>query len=249
MQNLLNKLKLIVKDGSLRNKILFVLFALVVFRLLANIPIPAAAGLRLDEFLANNQALGFLNLLTGGGLSAISIVMLGVGPYITSSIIMQLLTMMSDRLKALYHEEGEAGKKKFSQYSRLLTVPLAFIQGYGLLIFIQRQGAIESLFGFDLLVNVIIVAAGSILLMWIGELISERGIGNGISLLIFAGIIASLPPALGQAIVAFDQTQLLTYLAFAVVSVVVIIGVVILYVHKSDSLKRAFSKKTHNNSL
>lgn len=205
---------------------MFVLFALVLFRLLANIPIPAAAGLRLDDFLANNQALGFLNLLTGGGLSAISIVMLGVGPYITASIIMQLLTMMSDKLKALYHEEGELGKKKFSQYSRLLTVPLAFVQGYGLLVFLERQGAIEGLFGFDLLTNVIIVAAGSILLMWIGELISEFGIGNGVSLIIFAGIVASLPATIGQLIFTFDVSQIPTYLGFFVAAILIVAGVV-----------------------
>jgi len=210
----------------LRNKILFVLFALVLFRFLANIPIPAAAGLRLDDFLANNQALGFLNLLTGGGLSAISIVMLGVGPYITASIIMQLLTMMSDKLKALYHEEGELGKKKFSQYSRLLTVPLAFVQGYGLLVFLQRQGAVEGLFGFDLLTNVIIIAAGSILLMWIGELISEFGIGNGVSLIIFAGIVASLPATIGQLIFTFDVSQIPTYLGFLVAAILIVAGVV-----------------------
>ena len=226
MENLLRKFKLMVKDKDLRNKILFVFFALILFRLLANIPIPAAAGLRLDEFLSNNQALGFLNLLTGGGLSAISVVMLGVGPYITASIIMQLLTMMSEKLKALYHEEGEAGKKKFAQYSRLLTVPLAFVQGYGLLVFLERQGAIEGLFGFDLFTNVIIVAAGSIFLMWIGELISEFGIGNGVSLIIFAGIVASLPATISQLIFTFDVSQIPTYLGFLLAAVLIIAGVV-----------------------
>ena len=226
MENFLHKIKLMIQDKSLRNKILFVLFALILFRLLANIPIPAAAGLRLDEFLSNNQALGFLNLLTGGGLSAISIVMLGVGPYITASIIMQLLTMMSEKLKALYHEEGEAGKKKFAQYSRLLTVPLAFVQGYGLLVFLEKQGAIEGLFGFDLLTNVIIIAAGSILLMWIGELISEFGVGNGVSLIIFAGIVARLPAIISQLVFTFDVSQIPTYLGFLLAAVLIVAGVV-----------------------
>jgi len=226
MENFLHKIKLMIQDKSLRNKILFVLFALILFRLLANIPIPAAAGLRLDEFLSNNQALGFLNLLTGGGLSAISIVMLGVGPYITASIIMQILTMMSEKLKALYHEEGEAGKKKFAQYSRLLTVPLAFVQGYGLLVFLEKQGAIEGLFGFDLLTNVIIIAAGSILLMWIGELISEFGVGNGVSLIIFAGIVARLPAIISQLVFTFDVSQIPTYLGFLLAAVLIVAGVV-----------------------
>jgi preprotein translocase subunit SecY len=227
MENLLNKLKLIAKDTSLRNKILFVIFALAIFRFLANIPIPAAAGARLDEFLASNQALGFLNLLTGGGLSAISIVMLGVGPYITASIIMQLLTMMSEKLKAMYHEEGEFGKKKFAQYSRLLTVPLAFIQGFSLLIFLQKQGTIDGLFGFSMLINVIIIVAGSILLMWIGELISEFGIGNGVSLIIFAGIVAGLPATISQILFTFDVSNIPMYLGFIIAAVLIIAGVVV----------------------
>ncbi|GMQ95043.1 MAG: preprotein translocase subunit SecY [Patescibacteria group bacterium] len=226
MENFIHKSKLIIKDATLRRKILFVLVALIVFRFLANIPVPAAAGASLGDFLTNNQALGFLNILTGGGLSAISLVMLGVGPYITASIIMQLSTMMSEKLKALYHEEGEAGKKKFTQYSRLLTVPLAFVQGYGLLIFLERQGVIEGLFGFELLVNVIIIAAGSILLMWIGELISEFGIGNGVSLIIFAGIVASLPAVMGQLFFTFDVSQVPMYLGFLVAAVVIVAGVV-----------------------
>lgn len=169
------KIKLIGKDAGLRKRVLFVLASLVVFRLLANIPIPAAAGSNLGN-LFSNQALGFFNLLTGGGLSAVSIVMLGVGPYITASIIMQLLTMMSERLKAIYHEEGEAGRRKFNRYSRLLTVPLAVFQGYGLLVFLERQGVITGLSGFDFLLNIAIVVSGSVLLMWIGELMSEFGI-------------------------------------------------------------------------
>ena len=226
MQNIIHIFKLIVSDVALRNRILFVLFILAMFRLLANIPIPAAAGLGLTDFLANNDALGFLNLVTGGGLSAISIVMLGVGPYITASIIMQLSTIMSEKLKALYHEEGEAGKKKFTQYSRLLTLPLAFLQGYGLLVFLTRQGVIENLYGFEMFINVVIVAAGSILLMWMGELISEFGIGNGVSLIIFGGIVASLPATLGQLIFTFDVAQIPVYLGFTIAAVAIVAGVV-----------------------
>ena len=133
MDTLVRKLKMIVEDSTLRRRVLFVLVALVIFRLLANIPIPAAAGQNLGALLANDQALGFLNILTGGGLSAVSIVMLGVGPYITASIIMQLLTMMSPKIKQMQSEEGEIGRRKMTQYSRLLTVPLALVQGYGLL--------------------------------------------------------------------------------------------------------------------
>ena len=223
----LQKTKLIIQDSILRKRILFVFFALVIFRFLANIPIPAAGGARLDELLAGNQALGFLNVITGGGLSAVSIVMLGVGPYITASIIMQLLTMMSSKLKALYHEEGEAGRKKFTQYSRLLAIPLSLAQGFGLLFYLKSQGVIGSLAGFDLITNTIIVAAGSILLMWIGELISEFGIGNGVSLIIFAGIVAGLPATTAQLLYTFDVSQLPVYLGGILAAIAIVAGVVV----------------------
>src|SRR3990170_4817229 len=165
MDTLVRKLKMIVQDATLRRRVLFMLVALVIFRLLANIPIPAAAGQNLTSLLANDQALGFLNLLTGGGLSAVSIVMLGVGPYITASIIMQLLTMMSSKLKALYHEEGEAGRMRFTQYSRRISVILAAIQAYGFLILLERQGIIDALAPFDLVTNIFVITGGSVLLM------------------------------------------------------------------------------------
>jgi len=130
MQNFWNKIKLIWTDLSLRKRILFVLLALVVFRVLSAIPIPGIDTLELNRFLSNNQFFGILNIFSGGGLSNLSIIMLGVGPYITASIIMQLLTIMVPALKRLYHEEGEAGRKRFSQYSRILTVPLSAIQGF-----------------------------------------------------------------------------------------------------------------------
>lgn len=227
MNDFFTKLKLIIRDSSLRSRLLFVLFALALFRVLANIPVPAASGARLDELLAGNQALGFLNVLTGGGLSAISIVMLGVGPYITASIIMQLLTMMSAKLKALYHEEGEAGRKKFTQYARLLTVPLAFAQGFGLLLFLKGQGVIGDLTLFEAVLNTFIIAAGSILLMWIGELISEFGIGNGVSLIIFAGIVAGLPAMAAQLLFAFDISQIPVYLGGLLAALLVVAGVVV----------------------
>src|SRR3989338_7924794 len=129
----LTKLSFMVKDEVLRKRILFCLGALILFRALATVPIPGIDAGRLEQFFANNQFLGLLNIFSGGGLSNLSIVMLGVAPYITGSIIMQLLTIMSPKLKALYQEEGEAGRKKFSQYSRLLTIPLAILQAIGFL--------------------------------------------------------------------------------------------------------------------
>ena len=220
------KIKIMFEDSSLRKRILFTLSAFVVFRVLAALPIPGIDVLRLEQFLNNNQFFGILNVFSGGGLSNLSIVMLGVGPYITSSIIMQLLTVMVPRLKALYQEEGEAGKKKFTMYSRLLTVPLAVVQGFGLLVLLEKGQVLVNLNLFDRILNVIIVTAGSLLIMWVGELISEYGIGNGVSLIIFAGIVASIPSSIGQLLFTFDSSKIPTYIAFLVVAIVIVAGVV-----------------------
>ncbi|MEX0931556.1 MAG: preprotein translocase subunit SecY [Candidatus Paceibacterota bacterium] len=228
MHTLIEKIKLIVQDSSLRKKVLFVLGALVVFRLLATIPIPGVNQAQLVSLFENNQFLGLLNLFSGGGLSNLSIVMLGVGPYITASIVMQLMTLMIPRLKAMYHEEGEMGKKKFTQYSRLLTVPLAIIQGFGFMMLLQQQGVLSNLTAFDFFTNIVLVLGGSILLMWIGELITEFGIGNGVSLIIFAGIVASLPQITQQLLFGFTPEQIPLFLGFGVLALVVISAVVII---------------------
>jgi preprotein translocase subunit SecY len=154
--------------------------------------------------------------------------MLGVGPYITGSIIMQLLTIMSPKLKQMYQEDGDAGRRRFAQYGRLLTVPLALLQGFGFTKLLQSQGVLASLSPFAFTTSLLVITAGSVLLMWIGELISEYGIGNGVSLIIFSGIVAVLPATIGQLVFAFDPSQIPMYLAFAVASALVIVGVVII---------------------
>ncbi|MCI0532790.1 preprotein translocase subunit SecY [bacterium] len=227
MDKLIYKLKLIFGDSSLRNRILFVIGALALFRVLAAVPTPGVDLFRLESYLSNNQFLGLLNIFSGGGLSNLSIVMLGVAPYITASIIMQLLTVMSEKLKALYHEEGEAGRRKFTQYSRLLTIPLALFQGFGLLFILERQGILEHLTSMDRIVNILVVTAGSLLLMWIGELITEFGVGNGVSLIIFAGIIAGLPTTLSQVLFTFDPSQIPLYIGFLAAAVAIIAGVIV----------------------
>ena len=219
------KVKLIATDEQLRTRVLFVLAALVVFRLLAAIPIPGVDAVQLQAALAN-QFLALFNVFSGGGFSALSIVMLGVGPYITASIIMQLMTILIPRLKEMYQEEGDAGRERFMQYARYLTLPLALIQAFGFLLLLQQQGSVPNLSMLQLITNVCVIAAGSILLMWIGELISEFGVGNGVSLIIFAGIVAGLPSAISQAVFAFDMAQLPAYVGFAVAAVVIIYGVV-----------------------
>jgi preprotein translocase subunit SecY len=228
MNNFVHKLKLVFGDKILRGRILFTLFILVLFRLMAVIPIPGIDALRLQQFLSGNDFFGLLNIFSGGGLSNLSIIMLGVSPYITSSIIMQLMTVMFPKLKAIYQEEGDAGRKKFSQYSRLLTVPLALMQGFAFITLLQSQGILAKLGTFDLVTNLIVIGTGSLLLMWLGELISEFGVGNGVSLIIFAGIVSVLPGSLGKLLVAFDPSQLPSYIGFTAAALVVIWGVVII---------------------
>ena len=173
MKQLFEKLKLALKDPMLRKRVLFVAVALVIFRVFAAIPIPGIDTLKLNELFANNQFFSLIDVFSGGGLANLSIVMLGVGPYIASSISMQLLTMIFPKLKQLYHEEGEAGRKRFSQYSRLLTVPLALVSAFGFLVLLERQGVLPNLTPFDMVTNIIIVSAGSVLLMWLGGLMTE----------------------------------------------------------------------------
>ena len=242
------RLSLVFKLPDLRRKVLFVLSALVVFRLVATIPVPGVDPLRLREFLAGNQFFGLLNIFSGGVLENLSIVMLGVGPYITASIIMQLLTMIFPRLKELYQEEGEAGRARFNQYARLLTVPLALLQAYGLLIILVRQQILPPLDPFGYATSMITVTAGTLFLMWLGELISEKNIGNGISLLIFAGIVSRLPTDLRQAILTFDPAQIPAYLAFILVTVVVVAGVVII-TEGQRNIPVSYAKRVRGNRI
>lgn len=228
MQTFLHKLKVIFTEPAIRNRVLFVLGALLVFRALAAIPIPGVDQAMLEQFFTNNQFFGLLNIFSGGGLANLSIVMLGVGPFITASIIMQLLTVMSPKLKSMYTEEGEQGRAKFTQFSRMLTLPLAILQGFGFLTLLQSQGVISDLSPFAFGVNVVLIVAGSMLLMWIGELVTEYGIGNGVSIIIFAGIVASLPTQISQLLVAYDPSQLPLYIGFTIVAIGIIYAVVVM---------------------
>jgi preprotein translocase subunit SecY len=233
---------------DLRKKVLMVLFWLFIFRLLAAIPIPGIDILQLQEFFATNELFGFLNLFSGGGLSNLSLLMLGVGPYITATIILQLLTIIFPNLKKAYYEEGASGRAKFNRYSRYLTVPLAILQGYGFLNLLQSQGAIAKLAFPDLITNVIVITAGSVLVMWIGELISEYKIGNGVSLLIFAGIVAALPQEVVTSFVNYTPSVLPTYIAFLILAVVVIMGVV--FINEGErKIPVSYAKQVRGNKL
>jgi len=223
-----NKILLVFKIKEVRNKIIFVLALLTVFRIAAAIPIPGIDIERLKSFFEGNQFFGLLNIFSGGAMSNLSIVMLGVAPYITASIIMQLLTMIFPQLKEMYHESGEQGRQKFNQYTRYLTVPLAFIQSYAFLNLLKSQGVIGSIDLTLMVSNIIIITAGTIFLMWLGELITEKGIGNGVSLIIFAGIIASIPSTIYQTLLTYEPSQIPSYLAFVVIALIIIAGVVII---------------------
>lgn len=227
MNTLGKKLKMLVVDRVLRRRVLVVLAALVIFRLLAAVPIPGVDPARLAQFLASNQFFGILNIFSGGGLSNLSIIMLGVGPYITASIIMQLLTIMSPKLKRLYQEEGEIGRKKFTQYSRMLTVPLAALQGITFLSLLTRQGVLTPLTPVETVINLLVMVAGSMLLMWIGELVTEFGISNGVSLIIFAGIVSSLPKSISQLLFNYDPSQIPTFILLLAVTLIIIAAVVL----------------------
>lgn len=225
---MVKKLLLIFEIPELRKKILFILGALAVFRVAAAIPVPGVDAARLAAFLSNNQFFGLLNIFSGGVLDNLSVVMLGVGPYITASIIMQLLTVIVPRFKEMYHEEGEAGRMRFNQYARLLTVPLAILQAYGLLVILERQQILPDLTFFGYAANIIVAVAGSIFLMWLGELITEKGIGNGVSIMIFAGIVAGLPTAIQRELFTFSADRLPAIAAFIIIGVLVIAAVALI---------------------
>ena len=185
------KILQIWKIKDLRKSILFVLAMLIIFRIAAHIPIPGIDQAALSSFFASNQLLGIMNVLSGGGMENFSIVAMGIAPYITASIIFQLLTMIIPKLEEL-SKEGEAGRKKITQWTRMLTVPLAFMQGYGLIALLRQSSStiFADLSTYNLISILVTVTAGTVFLMWLGELITEKNIGNGISLMIFAGIIA-----------------------------------------------------------
>jgi preprotein translocase subunit SecY len=224
---MLEKLGQVWRVRDLRMKILFVLAMLVVFRMIAHIPIPGVDTEALRRFFSSNQLLGLLNVFSGGGLENFSIVMLGVGPYITASIIFQLLTMIIPALERL-SKEGEQGYHKINQWTRMLTVPLAALQAFSTITLLRQQGGgiIPAMSSFDLITAVVAITGGTMFLMWIGELISEKKIGNGISLLIFAGIVAQLPISLQRTLATFDPTKIFTYLLIAAVGLITIAGIV-----------------------
>ncbi|MFH1366877.1 MAG: preprotein translocase subunit SecY [Patescibacteria group bacterium] len=224
---MLEKLSQIWRVKEIRNKVFYVLAILFVFRIAAHIPIPGVNMENLKNFFNSNQLLGLVSVFSGGAISNFSLVMNGVGPYITSTIIFQLLQMIIPRLEEMA-KEGESGRQKINQWTRLLAVPLAALQAYGTITILKKQGQgiITSMSPFELITAIVAITAGSVFVMWLGELISEKKIGNGISLIIFAGIVAQLPASVTQTLAVFDPSKIFTIVAFLAIGLITIAGVV-----------------------
>ena len=222
------KFSQIWKQKDLRASLLKVLGLLVVFRIAAHIPIPGVDLANLRAFFQSNQLLGLMNVFSGGTLDNFSLVSLGVGPYITASIILQLLGMIVPALEDL-QKEGEQGQRKINQYTRYLTVPLAVLQAYAMISLLkQSSGVITSLDAIQLATTLLAMTAGTMFLVWLGELIDAQKVGNGISILIFAGIVTSLPRLTQQALLTYDPSKLPIYIAFLLVAVLTVAGVVVI---------------------
>lgn len=248
------------RNPELRKRIAFVLFILVIFRFLSYVPVPvpnnAALAAFLERLFNSSQLLGFADLFSGGGLSNFSIIMMGLGPYINASIIMQLGTKIVPSLEAI-NKEGEQGRRKISQYTRLLTLPLAILQAIGMVILI-RQSSIQiaqtDLIGspdlFQWFLMVTTMTAGSMLLMWLGELVTEKGVGNGISLIILAGIVATMPATIGQSLslAANDSGRLLQIGFFAVAAIAVIYAMVNL-TEGQRSIPVSYARRVRGNKV
>lgn len=225
---MLEKVIQIWKARDLRKSLLFVISLLVVFRFAAHIPIPGVDVTALKDFFASNQILGLLNIFSGGGMENFSIVMMGVAPYITASIIFQLLAMLIPKLEEMQKEEQ--GRQKINMWTRWLTVPLSMLQAFGMISILRSSSShiLGDISTINMLSMLITITAGTILLMWLGELITEKNVGNGISLIIFTGIITGLPGATQKLLSTFDLSQIFVVLGFAVIAIITVVGVVII---------------------
>lgn len=213
------------KTPELRRKILLTAGLFVVFRIFAHIPIPGVDTVKLKALFAQNQFLGLLDIFSGGTLVNFSVMALGLNPYINASIILQLLTIVFPSLEEL-SKEGEYGREKMNQYTRLLTIPLAAVQSIGMYALLKNQGIVATVSPLTLVTMILTMTAGTLLAMWIGELVTEYGIGNGISLLIFAGIVGRMPVVLGQTVTSVTPEYVTNILLFVILAMLVIAATV-----------------------
>jgi preprotein translocase subunit SecY len=225
MNNPIEKIRLALKDSSLRKKILFTFFVFFVFRVFAFIPVPVVDREALHTLFGSSAFFSLLDIFSGGTLINFSVMALGLGPYINASIIMQLFTVVVPQLEAL-SKEGEYGRAKINQYTRFLTLPITLMQGIALYMLLRNQEVITSLNFMEFLAFIATLTAGSFILMWLGELISEYGLGNGISMLIFVGIMARIPVVFGQTLTTITQENAIATILIAAFMIGVIYAVV-----------------------
>ena len=211
-------------DKAIKRKIIFTFFIIALFRVFTYLPVPAVDLARLKELFSQSQFLSLLDIFSGGTLVNFSVMALGLGPYINASIIIQLLTIVFPKLEEL-SKEGESGRAKLNQYTRFLTIPITLIQSVGMYVLLQNQQVIAPLNFLEFISFITTLTAGTFILMWFGELISEYGLGNGISLLIFSGIIARVAVQLTTQSITVDQQNIFGLIAILLVS----IGVCLLY--------------------
>jgi preprotein translocase subunit SecY len=248
----MNKLLLIWKTKDLRTKILIVLGLLLITRLLAHVPVPGVDAAGLKNYFQQSQFLNLLDIFSGGGLTNFSIVMLGVGPYITASIIMQLLTIIVPSFAEMQKEGGEAGRTQLNQYTRYLAIPLAALQGFGTIHLLMSQGgaAILGTFTpFQWFLTLLSVTAGTMLMMWIGEIISEYDIGNGISLIIFAGIVARLPASATFLRTWYTGPEKLPDVLGIIAVFIAVVAGVVLVTEAQRNVPIAYAKRVRGNKL
>jgi preprotein translocase subunit SecY len=225
MNNIFGIFSKSIKTPDVRKKLLFTAGIFIVFRIFAHIPVAGVNLAALKALFSQNQFLGLLDIFSGGTLANFSVMALGLNPYINASIILQLLTMVFPKLEAL-SKEGESGRQIINQYTRILTVPLAALQSIGMYALLRSQGIIPTLNIINIISFMATMTAGTMLLVWLGELISEKGVGNGISLLIFAGIVGRIPVTFGQTISTANATNFFNLITFMVMGILVISSII-----------------------
>lgn len=225
MDNILAVFRDSFRSPEVRRKILFTAGILIVFRIFAHIPVSGVNLASLKALFAQNQFLGLLDIFSGGTLANFSVMALGLNPYINASIIIQLLTLVFPKLEEM-QKEGEAGRQKINQYTRFLTVPLAILQAIGMYALLRSQGIITTLQPIELISFIVTMVAGTMLLVWLGELITEKGVGNGISVIIFGGIVGTLPVAAWQMISTMNADKLFQMGILLVMGIIVIAAIV-----------------------
>lgn len=247
MKRLKKLARTIVSYPQLRNKLLFTLSIFTIFRLLAHIPVPAVNLAQLSELFAGNQFLSLLNIFAGGTLENFSVTAVGISPYITASIVMQLSVMVIPALKEI-QKEGESGRERINQYTRLMSVPLAVVQSISVLALLRSQNLIETSDPLTLVVMLVTLVTGALLVMWLGELISLHGLGNGISMILLAGILSQLPVAGAQVLTLISSDQLLTLAVFAGVFLSVI-GLVTFMTEAVRKLQIHYAKRVRGSRV